>query len=104
MKEYVERKYLEDIVSCYLFHSNGAEHYAYSIMRGEVKTAPAANVVEIRHGHWKKVCDKTFIDAADALYFPIEYECSICGHHDDRHRPFKAPYCWYCGAKMDEAK
>ena len=47
MEEYIKRGYLEDIVDYYLSHSNGAEHYAYGIIRGEVRIAPSADVVPV---------------------------------------------------------
>lgn len=47
MDEYISRKYLEDIVDYHLSHSNGAEHYAYGIIRGEVRVAQSADVVPV---------------------------------------------------------
>ena len=28
-----------------------------------------------------------------------DYECSCCGYSDDND---VAPYCWYCGARMEK--
>lgn len=33
-----------------------------------------------------------------------EYECSICGHHDNKHTAIRGRYCWYCGSKMEDVK
>lgn len=33
-----------------------------------------------------------------------EYECSICGHHDNKHTAIRGHYCWYCGSKMSDVK
>ena len=92
MEEYVARKYFEDIVDYHLSHSNGAEHYAYGIMRGEVRVAPAADVVEVKHGHWQPHwCDAY---------------CSVCGylHKADGFGSKREnyAYCPSCGSKMDE--
>lgn len=53
---------------------------------------PAADVVEVRHGHWQQnpYCKR--------IYF-----CSECGRHieDGSNNPLEHfPYC-HCGAKMD---
>ena len=33
-----------------------------------------------------------------------EYECSVCGHHDNKHTAVRGHYCWYCGSKMNDVK
>lgn len=33
-----------------------------------------------------------------------EYECSVCGHHDNKHTAIRGHYCWYCGSKMNDVK
>lgn len=49
---------------------------------------PAADVVEVRHGEWKKI---------ELLGCEPMYECSICEKlHDQDYN-----YCNNCGAKMD---
>ena len=45
------------------------------------------NVVEVKHGKWKKVSEK----------YP-RYACTNC-HHLFNNKEYK--YCPYCGAKMD---
>ena len=92
MNKYIESTYLENIIDYYLGHSNGAEHYAYGIIRGEVRVAPAADVVEVKHGNWilrieNNICDMTY-----------EYKCSTCSQ---RSR-YKTNYCPNCGAYMRE--
>lgn len=88
MSKYIESEYLENIVDYYLGHSNGAEHYAYGVMRGEVRIAPAADVVEVVHGHWE------LIPNHDVLGF-----CSVC-----KYKPafVSYKYCPNCGSKMDQ--
>lgn len=54
----------------------------------EINSIPAADVVEVRHGEWKKI---------ELLGCEPMYECSICGKlHDQDY-----DYCNNCGAKMD---
>jgi hypothetical protein len=91
MKEYIEREYLENMVYYHLCKSNGAEHYAYGVIRGELKTAPIADVVEVKHGRWH------LADDGDGVV------CSECGEdfcniylEVDRFK-----YCPNCGAKME---
>lgn len=31
-----------------------------------------------------------------------QYECSNCGYGETFVKNFHVPYCWHCGAKMDE--
>ena len=69
-------------------------------IRIAIDNALTVDAVEVVHGYWKRV-PHTVFGLEDNFYHCFDYACSICGHHDDRHRPFKAPYCWCCGAKMD---
>ena len=88
MKEYIERKYLEDVVDYYLSRSNGAEHYAYGIIRGEVRATPSADVKEVVCGQWK------YITSGEGLY-----ECSVCnGWQYIPNDMFD--FCPHCGADM----
>ena len=91
MSKYIASEYLENLVDYYLGHSNGAEHYAFGVMRGEIRIAPAADVELVRHGHWIE----EYVYAASP-YDRIRYKCSLCGKTEE----WKEPYC-HCGAKMD---
>lgn len=31
-----------------------------------------------------------------------QYECSNCGHGDIHAKDVYVPYCWHCGAKMED--
>ena len=94
MSKYIASEYLENIVDYYLGHSNGAEHYAYGVMRGELRVAPAADVVEVKHGYWIRHYDNLF---------PAEstQECSVCHEHEDMLL-CNENYCPNCGSKMDQ--
>jgi hypothetical protein len=61
-----------------------------------VKNAPAADVVEVKHGYWQ--------DKFNRNRMATQSFCSVCGKHSgiggiesNRHKP----YCPNCGAKMD---
>ena len=55
---------------------------------------PAADVVEVRHGHWiEKIVKPEWLDDDVEIY----YVCSVCECNDFG----KSPYCPFCGAKMD---
>ena len=46
MEEYVRKSKLHEIVDYYLKTSNGAEHYGYKIIKGEIATMPAEDVAK----------------------------------------------------------
>lgn len=68
------------------------------IFKRDVEAIPAANVVEVRHGHW-------------SMLSYDEAVCTRCGYNRDT--PFDStrearerwdelpPYCEMCGARMD---
>lgn len=60
----------------------------------EIASIPAADVAEIKHGHW------IFHPALNRIVDDDYFECSLCGYKIyDWDEP---PYCQDCGAKMDE--
>jgi hypothetical protein len=63
-----------------------------------VKSAPVADVQEVKHGEWIKDNDSFQPDDYYCVYF--DYTCSECDKIvNDR---YKLPsYCPRCGAKMD---
>lgn len=94
MSKYIANDYLENIIDYYLGHSNGAEHYAYGVMRGELRIAPAADVVEVKHGCW-------VIEEYDHI---CNVTCSVCGKdyacHYGMLQLHNFSYCPNCGAYM----
>ena len=56
-----------------------------------VSNVPSADVVEVRHGHWKVYKDLGY-------RFVKNYQCSECG---DIIGDVNYNYCPNCGAKMD---
>lgn len=90
-KEYIERKALLDRYD--------AEHVGPPGRARElIATAPAVDVVEVRHGRW--ICiNKRY----------GEYECSVCHGVDSNcsdyygiHAVTEQEFCPNCGAKMDK--
>ena len=50
---------------------------------------------ERKHGHWVQVSD--WDKDANA-----HLDCSVCGYGDKHGDDVVVPYCWHCGAVMDE--
>ena len=47
----------------------------------------------VRHGHWIKV---------GCSFFGVSrYECSVCHYTDEHNESREVPYCWHCGARME---
>ena len=74
--------YREDALRC-----EEQSHYAYVSLRGMLKTIPAVDAIEVRHGIWSK---------NNHIYQTGIY-CSIC----DKRSLARTNYCPNCGAKMD---
>ena len=77
------------------------EHEAWS--RGPVELLRARNIadetptvdaVPVKHGKWKLI---RMEDNGDGFY-----TCSNCDRGDIHSPLVSVPYCWYCGARMDE--
>ena len=73
------------------------QKYCTAVNTGFIYTAPAADVVEVVHGEWKKLRGMA----------PPEYHgrhiCSECGKiaKEWKMREILTDYCPNCGAKMD---
>lgn len=93
MKEYIERDWLID---WFTIKGKDAEiinevgQVPLPTIRENIKDAPAADVVEVRHGWWinKEV---------DEIMCHVYGNCSVC-HERKRIDNF----CPHCGAKMDK--
>lgn len=79
MKEYIEREAL--LKKNMYGNANPITHRTYA--KNLIKSAPAADVVEVRHAYWKYNHNGTFV-------------CSDCGG-----KASKMNWCGHCGAKMD---
>ena len=64
-----------------------------------IRNAPAADVVEVRHGEWEPILAThwRWIHSGAVPVNRIKYRHNECGREVQR----KEPYCPNCGAKMD---
>ena len=91
MSDYISR---DELLKCqFEFYSHGTHCYEKAVYADVIKTLPAADVVEVRHGEWL-----WFEDCSNGGLY-----CSVC--HKLIHKvmtPKKklSRYCPNCGAKM----
>ena len=90
-KEYIERGLALFELETGWFPQSMEYTEAVAIARGIIKSSPAADVVEVRYGHWEEQLDGT-------------HYCSECGH--DATYTYDGTEvcgiaCPFCGAKMD---
>lgn len=89
-KCYRESKCLGSELCPYKFaFADGAGTVADLIVRN------ALTIEERKHGHWVQVSDW---DKNGQAHF----DCSVCGAGDVHADDAEVPYCWHCGAVMDE--
>ncbi len=63
------------------------EHeWGYDGMREDLEKLHTTDVVEVKHGYWKK-----------RTVYPMGYNCSECNNSET----YKSPFCRLCGTKMD---
>lgn len=96
MKEYIEREALMfNIAAKFEKHYGKSReqsiHDFYKFVTKKICAAPAADVVEVRHGRWRLNCDGSGT-------------CSECGRTQNDVWDFDnwQRYCGCCGAKMDK--
>lgn len=73
-----------------------AEEFAKTAFDATFKTIDAMPTIEaepIKHGRWIYIRD----EENNGLY-----ECSECHKRDIHAKECEVPYCWNCGARMDE--
>ena len=99
MAEYLEREAtiasIENVLRGRTDEKGSPAYLAFSMFAELIKIAPAADVVEVKHGEW--------IESDYCLAFI--YQCSVCkedfefieGTPEENHWK----YCPNCGAKMD---
>ena len=94
MAEYIERNRLLTVLDRNFGHTGGA-----AVLKQLIENAPAADVVEVKHGHWYRHDKKTH---GDTCYYCSQCEkmaLTDCGMVWEL-----TPYCPFCGAKMDGVK
>ena len=62
-----------------------------------VDKQPTVEAVPVVHGHWIDTGKSD--DAGNSFYM-----CSVCGCGENHYPIVEVPYCWKCGAKMDEVR
>lgn len=101
MAEYIEREALIEHIYQRMVNNEHKDEKARAIHRQEhrnlahaVRTYPAADVVEVRHGEWVDNGDRD----RNGLPKPFAISCSVCGSSAGTSW---MKYCPNCGAKMD---
>lgn len=96
MKEYIERAAALDICQKeYEERLRMADYCGDTVVwniGGAIKSLPAADVAEVRHGRW-------------FFKYPNGWACSRCGEWGlmiDNRGIYKSSYCPNCGARMDK--
>ena len=93
MAEYIDREaLLKDIEESVVFTVRSGkpslEIRGANAITDRIKSAPAADVEEVKHGRWDD-----------------NGRCTECGGHAPFYAMastyYKSPYCFECGAKMD---
>lgn len=64
-----------------------------------IRMLPSVEAEPVRHGHWMLYENQNQDDVNNGNYL---YVCSNCKHSDIHARTVDVPYCWHCGALMDE--
>lgn len=64
-----------------------------------VEITPSVEAEPVRHGHWMPYENQNQDDVNNFNYL---YVCSNCNYSDIHAKTAEVPYCWHCGAKMDE--
>lgn len=90
MSDYIKREDALDIILKY-FPRSAKKLNIYR----EINNLPAADVAEVRHGHWEF---PIFTDNDDVL--DPRVKCSKCGKIEAAFARWK--YCPNCGARMNE--
>ena len=95
-KEYIEREALLNMRFSRGFNNDGVLLVPFGEVTKAIRLAPAADVVEVRHGGWASVLVQKARRGYDNYYVPRE-RCSLCNAIERE----QTNYCPCCGAKMD---
>lgn len=89
--EYIKKETVISVFNAKADMTIGAPKAFFYSMAKMVELLPAADVAEVKHGHWKP---KGVLIRSPGVK---NYTCSVCGCDG-----FHTKYCPECGAKMDE--
>ena len=88
IKELTEKGWIKDDIT--------KDPVEVTAIRSAIDAAPTLDDKPVVHAHWKMKIVKS----------GYWYECSNCGSHwtinGETHECEQTPYCYNCGAKMDE--
>ena len=88
----------DDIRYDQLLNIGNKEHpLEWAVSQSSINSMPTIDAEPVRHGHWIERI-KVYPD----LLVTYNYQCSNCGYWDMHGSNVEVPYCWHCGAKMDE--
>lgn len=104
MKEYIERAAALDICQKeYEERLRMADYCGDTVawnIGGAIKSLPAADVAEVRHGRWVGIEYDGYADGCPVYDL---WECSECGEEvRGEDVPDTHPWCHACGARMDK--
>lgn len=104
MTEYIERDKALNICEMHYNHCISMQDWSGDTIAwnigADIKTIPAADVIEIKHGYWKP---QPFVPTKGIP--TSEAVCSVCGRDvvykivDNKY--YFEDYCPHCGTKMD---
>lgn len=104
MADYIEREALLKEIEQQKRSSKNSfprQHFVVGDVMTCIRTFPAAEVAEVRHGRWNPEIHHTYIpveydqNGDPILHEYTSFRCSLCG----REEPKEEPYC-HCGARM----
>lgn len=96
MAELIDREATYEVLTSFYHHKTDIQHNA---LREALNKVPSAEAEPVRHGHWMLYENQNQDDVNNGNYL---YVCSNCKHSDIHARTVDVPYCWHCGALMDE--
>ena len=67
-------------------------------LKNDIEALPSAQP-ERESGEWIIADTQNEEDEQNGNY---RYTCSCCGYSDIHSKAVRVPYCWHCGAKMNE--
>lgn len=90
---------LDDMFSRYDGTPSVMEGFKYGLdaVISEVSVMPTIEAEPIRHGKWIMLYKTHNVDEDN----DYNWICSECGYGDCHNINNEVPYCWHCGARME---